>query len=218
MASSVSGLTLLLAICLTCCEGTGSCKQIGCGGHDETCWCAASCWSFNDCCSDYAQICPEKPPKISLGEVNLLVTTDLHSWIEGRKHQPHFDANLAHVVSLLEKVRSMARSHELDVFFFDNGDINDGTGLSASAPDHVTYLQPILQKVPYDALNLGNHELYQRNAYGLLPGVACPIVGLKESGYIDSWRGRALASSSFEAFCIILYIFIFLNYGIRMFC
>ncbi|CAK9081025.1 unnamed protein product [Durusdinium trenchii] len=186
--------TVLLSICLRCCEGTGSCKQIGCGGHDETCWCVESCWSFNDCCSDFASVCPEEP-EISLGEINLLVTTDLHSWIEGRRHEPHFDATLGHVTSALNHLREMARKDRRDVFFFDNGDINDGTGLSASAPDHVTFLAPILQKVPYDALNIGNHELYQRNGYGLLPGPACPIVGLKESGYIDSWEGRYLTSN-----------------------
>ncbi|CAL1139669.1 unnamed protein product [Cladocopium goreaui] len=175
--------------------GTGSCKEIGCGGHDETCWCVASCWSFNDCCEDFASVCPEKPPSVQLAEVNFLVTTDLHSWIEGRKHQPHLDASLAHVASVLEHLRHSARSAMRDVFFFDNGDINDGTGLSASAEDHVEYLAPVLRSAKYDALNVGNHELYQRNGYGMLPGAACPIVGLKESGYIDSWNGRYLTSN-----------------------
>eukprot|EP00435_Cladocopium_sp_Y103_P046389 s784_g13.t1 len=176
-------------------RGTGSCKEIGCGGHDETCWCVASCWSFNDCCHDYAAVCPEKPPSVQLSEVNFLVTTDLHSWIEGRRHQPHLDASLAHVASVLEHLRQSARSAQRDVFFFDNGDINDGTGLSASAEDHVEYLVPVLRSAKYDALNVGNHELYQRNGYGMLPGAACPIVGLKESGYIDSWKGRYLTSN-----------------------
>lgn len=39
-------------------------------------------------------------------------------------------------------------------------------------------------------MNLGNHELYQRNDLGRLPGVACPVVALKQDGYIDSWQGR----------------------------
>jgi len=127
--------------------------------------------------------------------VNFLVTTDLHSWIEGRRHQPHLDATLGHVVAALEHLRHDARGQQRDVFFFDNGDINDGTGLSASAEDHVEYLAPVLRMAGYDALNVGNHELYQRNGYGLVPGAACPVVALHESGYISSWKGRYLTSN-----------------------
>jgi len=125
----------------------------------------------------------------------MLITTDLHSWIEGRRHQPHLDATLGHVVSALELLRDAARAEHRDVFFFDNGDINDGTGLSASAEDHVAFLAPVMRQAGYDALNLGNHELYQRNGHGLLPGPECPIVGLQESGYIASWRGRYLTAN-----------------------
>ena len=73
-----------------------------------------------------------------------------------------------HPLSLeaLEHLRHDARGQQRDVFFFDNGDINDGTGLSASAEDHVEYLAPVLRMAGYDALNVGNHELYQRNGYG----------------------------------------------------
>ena len=75
-------------------------------------------------------------------------------------------------------------------------DINDGTGLSAFAGDHVQYLAPILRQVPYDALNAGNHELYQRNGgAGELPGSACPIDALNASGFIDSWNGTYLTSN-----------------------
>ena len=68
----------------------------------------------------------------------------------------------------LEHLRHDAQRQQRDVFFFDNGDINDGTGLSASAEDHVEYLAPVLRMAGYDALNVGNHELYQRNGYGLM--------------------------------------------------
>ncbi|CAJ1379288.1 unnamed protein product, partial [Effrenium voratum] len=102
---------------------------------------------------------------------------------------------------LLKLLRDAARAEHRDVFFFDNGDINDGTGLSASAEDHVAFLAPVMRRwvlngqAGYDALNLGNHELYQRNGHGLLPGPECPIVGLQESGYIASWRGRYLTAN-----------------------
>ena len=68
---------------------------------------------------------------------------------------------------MLDRLRHTARLQQRDLFFFDNGDINDGTGLSASAEDHVTYLAPVMRAMQYDALNMGNHELYQRNGHGI---------------------------------------------------
>ena len=163
----------IVAFCLVTEGGSvsASCKTIGCGGHDpkSTCFCAPSCFSFDDCCDDYAEVCPEQTPTVKLGDVNMLITTDLHSWIEGRPHDAHLNASLAHVVSVLDHLRSIAYAQSRDVFFFDNGDINDGTGLSATAPDHVAFLSPVLQTVRYDALNIGNHELYQRNGHGIVP-------------------------------------------------
>ena len=146
-----------------------SCKTIGCGGGSATtCWCIPSCFSFDDCCDDYADACPELRPTLNLGEVNMLITTDLHSWIEGRSHDAHLNASLAHVVSALDHLRTAAAAQNRDVFFFDNGDINDGTGLSATAPDHVDFLSPVMQTARYDALNIGNHELYQRDGHGMV--------------------------------------------------
>lgn len=137
----------------------------------------------------------EAPTRVALGDLNLVVTTDIHAWIEGREHEPHLNATLGHAISFLEQLRTLGRQAKKDVFFFDNGDINDGTGLSAVAPDHVAYLGQLLQSAPYDALNVGNHELYTRNGGGTIGGVACPIVGLRDSGYIASWKGRYLSSN-----------------------
>ena len=62
------------------------------------------------------------------------------------------------LTEVLEHLRHRSRAQRRDVFFFDNGDVNDGTGLSASAADHVEYLAPVLRSAKYDALNVGNHE------------------------------------------------------------
>lgn len=37
--------------------GSHLCADIGCGAHDDTCWCTPSCASHGDCCSDYAAAC-----------------------------------------------------------------------------------------------------------------------------------------------------------------
>lgn len=43
-----------------------------------------------------------------------------------------------------------------------NGDFMDGTGISTIPP---TELVPILQCMPFDAINAGNHELYHNGMF-----------------------------------------------------
>lgn len=75
------------------------------------------------------------------------------------------------------------RQHR-DIFFVNNGDFVDGTGLSQT--EDPGYLIPLLEKMPYDAVNCGNHELYSnRNIeYMKRPG-----------GYVDWWGDRYLTSN-----------------------
>ena len=170
-----------------------TCAALGCGHHDSVCYCTPTCASYGDCCPDYASTCPQKPtPGLVLSDINLLVTTDMHSWLEGRKHQPQLNASIADLETMAGMLRERAAAEGKDVFLFDNGDINDGTGLSASAVNHVDYLTALLRTVSYDALNCGNHELYAR---GDGHNDFCPITGLQQSGYIESWAGKYLTSN-----------------------
>lgn len=92
-------------------------------------------------------------------DINLVVVTDVHSWVAGHKrHEPKWDADYGHVLSFYEQLKSAWSDKNL--FFVMNGDFMDGTGLSTYPPSHLT---PILQKMPWDALNIGNHELYQNS-------------------------------------------------------
>ena len=74
---------------------------------------------------------------LKLSDINLVVTTDMHSWIEARKHEPHLNASIADLETMVGALRALASAQGKDVFLFDNGDINDGTGLSAAATNHV---------------------------------------------------------------------------------
>ena len=65
-----------------------------------------------------------------------------------------------------------------------NGDWIDGTGLAMNGdPKH---LIPILEKMPYDAINVGNHELY----------VDTVIQHMTEPGGLVEWFGRRYLSSN----------------------
>lgn len=128
-----------------------------------------------------------------LGDVNILVTTDVHSWLDGHVHldrpygQPaRTDATFGDVVSLLEHVRLAAAAQGRDVWFFDNGDVLDGTGLSSATPVAGSAVFPLLAAMPYDALNIGNHELYQSDTV---------THDLLASGFVASRNGTYLTSN-----------------------
>jgi 2',3'-cyclic-nucleotide 2'-phosphodiesterase (5'-nucleotidase family) len=115
-------------------------------------------------------------------DVNLLIVTDVHSWIAGhaRHGQEHLDANYGHVLSFYQRLK---RRHHDRLFFVMNGDFMDGTGLSTIPPQHLT---PLLQQMPWDALNVGNHELYFDDT----------VRYLQDSGFIQHWNGTYLSSNT----------------------
>ena len=157
-----------------------TCAALGCGNHDSVCYCASTCASYGDCCVDYLDACPAaRQQPVTFSDINLVVTTDMHSWLDGRPHQPHLNASIADLETMVGKLREAAAAEGKDVFLFDNGDVNDGTGLSASAGNHVDHLAPLLQRESYDALNCGNHELFAR---GDGHNDLCPITGLQQNG------------------------------------
>eukprot|EP01065_Artemidia_motanka_P037159 TRINITY_DN4545_c0_g1_i1.p1 TRINITY_DN4545_c0_g1~~TRINITY_DN4545_c0_g1_i1.p1 ORF type:complete len:413 (+),score=126.61 TRINITY_DN4545_c0_g1_i1:53-1240(+) len=123
---------------------------------------------------------------LPLRDVNLLVTTDIHAWLHGHRHadnSPVADGDLGDLVSFLAHVRAAATEQQRDVFLFDNGDVNDGTGFDKGSIADA--LLPLLAKVPYDALNAGNHELYEKK----------DIDDLRDS-FIPDWNGRYLTSNT----------------------
>eukprot|EP00750_Incisomonas_marina_P015692 INCI1851.1.p1 GENE.INCI1851.1~~INCI1851.1.p1 ORF type:complete len:588 (-),score=85.56 INCI1851.1:107-1789(-) len=130
------------------------------------------------------------PGHIVFRDVNILAVTDVHSWIAGGDRQvpqgtPPLDATFGDLTSLKERAQEAAAKEGKDVFLFDNGDVIDGTGLSNVAEDHCEYLLPLLQRVPFDALNCGNHELYSNST----------MEAFASSGYIDYWNGTYVTSN-----------------------
>jgi 2',3'-cyclic-nucleotide 2'-phosphodiesterase (5'-nucleotidase family) len=75
------------------------------------------------------------------------------------------------------------------LFFFDSGDIVEGTGLSDASSVHGERILPIVQQVPYDAITIGNHELYHSET----------VRALRDSGFIAGWHGRYLTANVLDA-------------------
>ena len=105
-----------------------------------------------------------------------------------RRQEPHYDADLGDVLSFWERLKEQCDSDGRDVFLVNNGDFVDGTGLSETidGDNNPEYLIPLLEKMPYDAVNVGNHELYSKKNidYMTRPG-----------GYVDWWGDRYLTSN-----------------------
>jgi 2',3'-cyclic-nucleotide 2'-phosphodiesterase (5'-nucleotidase family) len=131
---------------------------------------------------------------VTFQDVNIVATTDVHAWIAGGDRQvkagtPALDATFGDLTSFAQRAKAAAAAQGKDLFLVDNGDVVDGTGLSNLAADHCSYLLPLLQQVPYDALNCGNHELYDN----------ATMEAFRASGYIDGWNGRYLTSNLYNA-------------------
>ena len=113
---------------------------------------------------------------IPWGAINIVVVTDVHSWIAGNhrddpRHWPYDvhrstnqDADYGNILSFYQRLQQLVDHHnhhhsdsKRDILFVMNGDFVDGTGFSGYPPVH---LAPLLQHMPWDAINVGNHELY----------------------------------------------------------
>jgi 2',3'-cyclic-nucleotide 2'-phosphodiesterase (5'-nucleotidase family) len=126
----------------------------------------------------------QPPQQLPWGDVNVVVTTDVHSWVAGHgRHEPALDADYGDVLSFYQHLQAEATAAGTDVFWVMNGDFVDGTGLSTVPPTH---LLPLLTRLPFSAINLGNHELYHNET----------VDYLQQSGFLQHWQGNFLTSNT----------------------
>lgn len=92
--------------------------------------------------------------------INFLQLTDVHSFIVGNRHEG-IDSDHGDLRSFISHMRDLANERGIDLFVVNIGDIVDGTGMSDATPVPGEFLTPILQMIPYDAITIGNHELYE---------------------------------------------------------
>jgi len=133
------------------------------------------------CASSAVSIASDLP----LGEINVVVLTDVHSWLAGHGRQEEkLNADYGDVLSFYENLKTFCDENDQDLWFVSNGDFVDGTGLSI--PGDPSSLIPVLQKMPLDALTCGNHELYVEDNvdYMVRPG-----------GWADWWGEKYLTGN-----------------------
>lgn len=96
-------------------------------------------------------------PDLPWSDINLLVITDDHSWLGGHgRKDTYLNADFGAVLSFYQRLKAYCDSSNKDLFFVMNGDWIDGTGLSLDGD--ISHLVPLIQKMPFDVVNTGNHE------------------------------------------------------------
>ena len=140
------------------------------------------------------------------GDINILQVTDVHSYISGHRHNdstvntgygPEWgdiatapqDADYADLLATIEHLKHQAAAAGKSLFVFNSGDVVDGTGISNLSPTNGEFLTPLLREIPFDALTIGNHELYQDST----------VEHLVQSHFIHDWNGSYLTSNVLSA-------------------
>lgn len=136
-------------------------------------------------------------PTLPLSDINVVIVTDVHSWVAGHavpKNPPHGEiertADYGDVLSFVEHFKSymMVSQPEKDIWFVMNGDWIDGTGLAMNG--NAESLIPILEKMDFDAVTVGNHELYEKSVIQEM---------LKPAGFIEFLGNRYISSNVVRA-------------------
>ena len=96
-------------------------------------------------------------PDLPFGDINILVVSDVHSFVGGHPHEPDRNADYGDLFSFHERLEAHCEdTGNGDLFLFNNGDILHGTGLAMDG--NATNLLPILNAMPWDSLTMGRQE------------------------------------------------------------
>ena len=109
------------------------------------------------CCGGAEALVVHGEVDLPWGDINLLVVTDDHSWVGGHgRKEPLLDADYGDVLSFYQNLKAHCDAKGQDLFLVMNGDWIDGTALSLNG--ETSFLVPLIQKMPFDIVNTGNHE------------------------------------------------------------
>lgn len=104
------------------------------------------------------------------GDVNIISTTDTHGWLLGHQKssdpEPNYSGDFGDFASFVQHMKTQALIRGVDLLLVDSGDLHDGNGLSdVILPGSVDAAESnkFVERLPYDVMAIGNHELYIYN-------------------------------------------------------
>lgn len=96
-------------------------------------------------------------PDLPFSDINILVVSDVHSFVGGHPHEPDRNADYGDLFSFHERLKEHCEAEgKGDLFLFNNGDWLHGTGLAMDG--NATNLLPIVNAMPWDSLTMGRQE------------------------------------------------------------
>ncbi|KAG0703328.1 Metallo-dependent phosphatase-like protein [Suillus ampliporus] len=135
---------------------------------------------------EYPQV-PLTPPYRPLvwGDFNVIHTTDTHGWLLGHQKlsfpEPDYSGDLGDFASFVTHMKQIAIEKDVDLLLVDSGDLHDGTGLSDGYPPggvDAHESNKFLERLPYDVMSIGNHELYiYANTYDMYTNFVPHLAG-----------------------------------------
>ena len=120
-------------------------------------------------------------------DINIVILTDVHSWVAGHSYHESNTSNADYgdILSFYKHLQLYCEKQETrDLFFVMNGDFLHGTGMSSDPP---TFLIPILEQMPWDAITIGNHELFYQSTIEYLTK--------PNDGFVDYWNGTYVTTN-----------------------
>lgn len=98
---------------------------------------------------------------LTWGQLNILHTTDTHSWLPGHLLEPGFSADWGDIYSFVSHMKKQGKDKGVDVLFVDSGDRHDGNGLGDATTPNGILVEKLFLYQDYDIITIGNHELYK---------------------------------------------------------
>jgi hypothetical protein len=122
---------------------------------------------------------------LPVNNIQVVSLTDTHSWAAGHGFKEQlYNADYGDVLSFVQHLRHKLAMEHRDLFFVFNGDLLDGTGLTQTGDP--SYITAIEEKMEYDALTLGNHDIYRSDV----------IQHFSEpGGFFEQWGSRLITSN-----------------------
>ncbi|KZZ87419.1 Ser/Thr protein phosphatase family protein [Ascosphaera apis ARSEF 7405] len=128
---------------------------------------------------------PGQFPKHPLewGQLNFLHTTDIHGFFGGHRHGSGFNADWGDFASFVSHMRDKANDVDVDLLLIDTGDLHDGNGLSDATDPDGRLTNGFFERIDYDLLTIGNHELMSEQ------------IAYQTKGFAQKWGDKYLTTN-----------------------